>query len=58
MEKRLTVAAILERLGRKEQELKHAGAFAAADGVRTSIIALLKLADELPPEPPTLDPSE
>jgi cell division protein ZapA (FtsZ GTPase activity inhibitor) len=58
VQKLISIAALVERLGRKEQELKSAGGYAQADGVRLSIITALKLADELPPESPPIDPSE
>lgn len=51
----LGLPAILDRLGREEQRLKQAGAFAEAAGVRDAIVLILRLADQ--GEQP-IDPSE
>jgi hypothetical protein len=45
MKTELSVRAIVDKLGREEQTLKRAGAFAEAAGVRTSIVQILRLAD-------------
>jgi hypothetical protein len=45
MEHTLSVAAILDRLGHEELMLKQLGAFGPAEGVRISIVQILRLAD-------------
>lgn len=55
MEQTLTLKQLLDRLGRKEQELKKAGAYAEAAGIRTAIVTILRMADE---ETHPIDPSD
>lgn len=50
-------AALLERLGREEQQLKFLGLHGHAAGVRAAITILLRLADEPAPQSQSLDPS-
>ena len=47
MQATLPVKELLDALAREEQTLKKLGAFAQADGVRTAINRMLKMADEL-----------
>jgi hypothetical protein len=46
MKTNLPIPAIVERLGREEQTLKRAGAFAEAAGIRDAIVQILRMADE------------
>lgn len=50
MEPLIRLDAIIARLGREEQRLKKAGAYAEAAGVRDALVLILRLADE--GEPP------
>lgn len=45
MKTALTVAALIERLGREEQALKRAGAYAEAAGIRDAIVQVLRMAN-------------
>lgn len=42
----LSAAALLDRLAREEQQLKHLGLMAQAAGVRVAITALIRLTAE------------
>lgn len=41
----IEVKAVIERLGREEQTLKRAGAYAEAAGIRDAIVQILRMAD-------------
>lgn len=45
MKHELPVKEIIDRLGREELNLKRAGAYAEAAGIRDAIVQVLKLAD-------------
>jgi hypothetical protein len=45
MKTSLEVRAIVDRLGREEQTLKHAGDFSAAAHLRFVIVLILRMAD-------------
>lgn len=45
MKNELPVRAIVDKLGREEQTLKRAGAFAEAAGIRDAIVQILRMAD-------------
>jgi hypothetical protein len=45
MKTALEVRALVDRLGREELNLKNAGAFAEAAGIRDAIVQILRLAD-------------
>jgi hypothetical protein len=57
MEQGLSSRAVLDRLGHEELKLKQLGLVNHAAGVRTAIVAVLKLIHEGPPEPSPLDSS-
>jgi hypothetical protein len=48
MERTLSVAAILDRLGHEILLLKKLGAFEQAAGVQAAVVQILRLADETP----------
>lgn len=54
MKTELSVRAIVDKLGREEQTLKRAGAFAEAAGIRDAIVQILRLADA---DEQSLDPT-
>lgn len=58
METMLSSVVILDRLGHEELQLKQLGMVHQAAGVRTAIVAVLKLLSEHhDDDPPSLEPS-
>jgi hypothetical protein len=53
----LSSERVLDRLGHEELKLKQLGLVNHAAGIRTAIVAVLKLLSERPETPP-IDPSE
>lgn len=54
MQQFLPVQQLVERLGREERNLKNAGAYAEAAGIRDAVVIVLRMADE---EPQPIEPS-
>lgn len=46
MKETLPTYSIVDRLARKERELKNLGAFAEAAGIRDAMVLVLRMADE------------